>query len=96
MPDINVNPVGEAAAASGGRWAFVWAVQEHWLGSFLLNLLGYAIIILPAAFLIRRWKKDPDVQAGEWSSCMAILLEPLSLNLSLASKISVQLNWLLF
>ena len=39
--------------------------QEHWLGSFLLNLLGYALIILPAALLIRRWKKDPAVQSGE-------------------------------
>lgn len=40
-------------------------VQEHWLGSFALNLLGYAIIIGPAAFLIRRWKNDPAVQAGK-------------------------------
>lgn len=39
--------------------------QQHWLGSFVLNLLGYGLIILPAALLIRRWKKDPAVQSGE-------------------------------
>lgn len=39
-------------------------VQDHWLGSFCLNLLGYALIVLPAALLIRRWKKDPQVKAG--------------------------------
>ena len=40
-------------------------VQEHWLGSFVLNLIGYAIIIVPVGLLIRRWKKDPLVQKGE-------------------------------
>lgn len=39
--------------------------QEHWLGSFILNLIGYALIIVPAAFLIRRWKNDPQVQSGK-------------------------------
>ncbi len=39
-------------------------VQEHWLGSFLLNILGYALIIVPAALLIRRWKQDPYVKRG--------------------------------
>ena len=39
-------------------------VQEHWLGSFFLNILGYALIIVPAALLIRRWKKDPQIRAG--------------------------------
>lgn len=52
-----------------GIWARLVAVsgivQEHWLGSFLLNLLGYALIIIPAAYLIRRWKNDPDVKAGK-------------------------------
>ena len=41
------------------------AIQEHWLGSFLLNILGYALIILPAAVLIRKWKTSPEVQSGE-------------------------------
>lgn len=41
------------------------AVQEHWLGSFLLNLIGYGLIIFPAALLIRRWKKSELVQKGE-------------------------------
>ena len=51
---------------AGTSWTdMLDAVQEHWLGSFLLNLLGYAIIILPAALLIRRWKKSPAVQSGE-------------------------------
>ena len=40
-------------------------IQEHWLGSFVLNLLGYALIIAPAAFFIRRWKNDPQVQSGK-------------------------------
>ena len=40
------------------------AIQEHWLGSFLLNVLGYALILVPAALLIRRWKKSPLVQRG--------------------------------
>lgn len=39
-------------------------LQDHWLGSFVLNLLGYGLIILPAALLIRRWKNDPMVKAG--------------------------------
>jgi hypothetical protein len=41
------------------------AVQEHWLGSFLLNVLGYALILVPAALLIRHWKKSPLVQRGQ-------------------------------
>ena len=39
-------------------------IQENWLGSFLLNLLSYALIILPAAYFIRRWKNDPAVKSG--------------------------------
>ena len=41
------------------------AVQNHWLGSFLLNILGYLLILVPAALLIRRWKKSPLVQRGK-------------------------------
>ena len=41
------------------------AIQEHWLGSFLLNVLGYALILVPAALLIRHWKKSPRVQRGQ-------------------------------
>lgn len=53
-------------------------VQEHWLGSFLLNLIGYGLIILPAALLIRRWKRSQLVQKGmyvlpECGSAYAIL-----------------------
>ena len=48
-----------------GYLAIFQAFQEHWLGSFLLNVLGYALIILPAALLIRRWKNDPLVKRGE-------------------------------
>lgn len=44
--------------------AILQVFQEHWLGSFILNLLGYALIILPAALLIRRWKKDPQIKEG--------------------------------
>jgi hypothetical protein len=59
--------------------AFLEMLQDHWLGSFLLNLLGYALIILPAALLIRRWKNDPLVKAGNWHECvaMAVIIAPL-------------------
>jgi len=40
------------------------AVQSNWLGNFGLNLLGYAIIIVPAALIIQRLKKDPLVERG--------------------------------
>ena len=40
-------------------------IQEHWLGSFILNVLGYALIVIPAALLIRKWKNDPAVRRGE-------------------------------
>ena len=40
------------------------AIQEHWLGNFVLNLVGYGLIILPAALLIRRWKSSTSVKAG--------------------------------
>lgn len=46
-------------------WAVLEAVQEHWLGSFLLNSLGYALIILPAALLIRRLKDSPSIKSGQ-------------------------------
>ena len=40
------------------------AVQSNWLGNFGLNLLGYALIIGPAALLIQRLKKNPLVERG--------------------------------
>lgn len=52
-------------AADAGFVAMLGMVQDHWLGSFLLNVLGYVLIILPAALLIRRWKKDPQVKRGK-------------------------------
>lgn len=48
-------------------WSLLEASQEHWLGSFLLNLFGYALIIVPAGLLIRRWKKDPRIKRGKSS-----------------------------
>ena len=45
--------------------AMLQTVQEHWLGSFVLNLLGYALIVLPAALLIRRWKQSAEIRSGE-------------------------------
>ncbi len=44
--------------------AMLAAVQEHWLGSFVLNLIGYALIIVPAALLIRRWKTSTAIKNG--------------------------------
>ena len=58
---VAVEPVGVQAQF----WSLLEASQEHWLGSFLLNLLGYALIIVPAGLLIRRWKKDPTIKRGK-------------------------------
>ena len=44
---------------------FFVMIQDYWLGSFILNLLGYALIIVPASFLIRKWKQDPEVKRGQ-------------------------------
>ena len=56
----------ESEDDAGSDWAaMMGSVQEHWLGSFVLNLLGYGIIILPAALLIRRWKNSSAVKSGE-------------------------------
>ena len=54
----------EPVGLSSQLWSLLEASQEHWLGSFLLNLLGYALIIVPAGLLIRRWKKDPQIKRG--------------------------------
>lgn len=56
------NPLAEGGV--GDFMATLQMVQDHWLGSFLLNILGYALIVVPAALLIRRWKGDPAVRAG--------------------------------
>ena len=40
------------------------ALQGHWLGNFCLNLLGYALIIVPAALTIRQLKKNALVEKG--------------------------------
>lgn len=58
------NKVSETVGAQSQLWFLLEASQEHWLGSFLLNLLGYALIIVPAGLLIRRWKKDPRIKRG--------------------------------
>ena len=39
-------------------------LQGHWLGNFCLNLLGYGLIIVPAALLIRRLRQNPLVERG--------------------------------
>ena len=73
-------------------WAVLEAVQEHWLGSFLLNVLGYALIILPAALLIRKLKDSPSIKHGgcteglacETSGCILRQeLEDVYINLSM-------------
>lgn len=58
-------PHGEVEAGSIEFMAIFQMLQEHWLGSFLLNVLGYALIILPTALLIRRWKNDPQIKRGQ-------------------------------
>lgn len=48
------------------RAAMLETIQNHWLGSFALNVLGYVLILVPAALLVRHWKKSPLVQRGGW------------------------------
>lgn len=65
--DINVAEDGqdEGITVWGSVVILLQVIQDHWLGSFFLNVLGYAIIIVPAAFLIRRWKADPRILRGQ-------------------------------
>ena len=60
---MSINENQERLEQAGWR-VMLEGVQEHWLGSFLLNLIGYGLIILPAALLIRRWKRSQLVQKG--------------------------------
>lgn len=61
---FNYTPLAEV------QWAkMLEAMQEHWLGSFLFNVLGYLLILLPAALLIRYWKNSPLVQRGR-TACL--------------------------
>ena len=84
-PDLkSENLVGLSSSRSSQLWSLLEASQEHWLGSFLLNLLGYALIIVPAGLLIRRWKKDPQIKRGKlmilWFGMIttrSYLVEPL-------------------
>ncbi len=55
---------GTEGEGGGDLSAMLAAVQEHWLGSFVLNLIGYALIIIPAALLIRRWKASTAIKNG--------------------------------
>ena len=40
------------------------AIQEFWLVNFILNLLGYAVLILPGYFLVRWLQRLPQVERG--------------------------------
>lgn len=62
MSNVAVEPVADTQSKI---LSLLEAIQEHWLGSFLLNLLGYALIIVPAALLIKRWQKDPRIKRGK-------------------------------
>ena len=64
----------EPVRLSSQLWSLLEESQEHWLGSFLLNLLGYALIIVPAGLLIRRWKKDPQIKRGKLILCAQKML----------------------
>ena len=44
--------------------SFLDTVQNNWLGSFVLNVLGYAIVVVPAGLLIKYLKESPQVQQG--------------------------------
>lgn len=40
------------------------AVQNNWFGSFLLNVVGYAIIVVPTGLLIKYLKESQEVRKG--------------------------------
>jgi len=54
------------------------AVQSNWLGNFALNLLGYALIIGPAALLIHRLKKNPLVERGCYFNIIVVWVQWLN------------------
>lgn len=70
---MSINENQERLEQAGWR-VMLEGVQEHWLGSFLLNLIGYGLIILPAALLIRRWKRSQLVQKGTFFIYFSIFL----------------------
>ena len=74
---MNVEEFETVVPLSAWVASILWTVQEHWLGSFVLNLLGYALIILPTAYFIRKWKKDPAVQAGRFNTATLKLITTL-------------------
>lgn len=80
MNSRNAGPAnGESQELESGLEfaAMLQAIQEHWLGSFVLNLLGYALIVLPAALLIRRWKQSPEIRSGESSTKSLLMSQKL-------------------
>lgn len=40
------------------------AFQEFWLGNFILNVLGYAVLIIPGYLLVRWLQRLPQVERG--------------------------------
>ena len=53
-----------AAMTAGGLSDKFQAFQEFWLGNFILNLLGYAALILPGYLLVRWLQRLPQVERG--------------------------------
>ncbi len=61
MSVISVSEVGLWEQLQGS----LEMIQEHWLGSFVLNIIGYSVFIVPAAYCVKRWKADVEVQRGK-------------------------------
>ena len=58
--------VTEEYANSMNKMINAWhEAQEYWLVNFLLNLLGYGILLVPGYFLIRFLQKMPEVERGD-------------------------------
>lgn len=51
----------------GGLSGNLQAFQEFWLGNFILNILGYAVLILPGYLLVRWLQRLPQVERGRRS-----------------------------
>ena len=56
--------VTQSLVVAGGFSDSFQAFQEFWLGNFILNILGYAVLILPGYLLVRWLQRLPQVERG--------------------------------
>lgn len=61
---IQVTSDVTSLVVAGGLSDNFQAFQEFWLGNFILNILGYAVLILPGYLLVRWLQRLPQVERG--------------------------------